>query len=167
MRARLIRMADGVSAMDKGHGTMFNKSGGVRHCTREVNAGVLPAPVNNARSGGTTAGSCAPAADAQYPRQNKGMPATTIVRLLYPYPRNTNARLRMTLQKFAWHQPFFSIFSTFRKAIFVRRGRYRRGKLHSFRATEEHCEWSDAEYCAEQRRAIAFCWYYCPVLLDV
>lgn len=41
----------------------------------------------------------------------------------YPYSRNTNARLRTTLQKFALHR-FFSIFFTFRKAIFVRRSRY-------------------------------------------
>lgn len=41
----------------------------------------------------------------------------------YPYSRNTNARLRMTLQKFALG--FFSLFIfTFRKAIFVRRSRY-------------------------------------------
>lgn len=63
-------------------------------------------PVNIAYSAGSCSGD-APASDAQYPSYKiKEFPATTIVRL--PYPRNTNARLRMTLQKFAWGACLFS-----------------------------------------------------------
>lgn len=64
-----------------------------------------PAPVNNNDSGDTRQ-LFPPAADAQYPSYKiKEFPATTIVRL--PFGTNTNARLRMTLQKFAWRAPFF------------------------------------------------------------
>lgn len=94
---------------------LFNRVSMVA-CSEVFDAGVLLA-AGKQRSFGR--GSCAPAPDAQYPSY-KIKEFTTIVRLLYPYPRNTNARLRMTLQKFAWT---FSLY-IFRKAIFVRRSRY-------------------------------------------
>lgn len=132
--------------------SLFNKGGLSVSLHRSwMRAYCRSPPVNNARSGGICSPD-SPACDAQYPSYKiKEFPAT-IVRLLYPHPRNTNARLRMSLQKFACHQFFFSIFLRSEKQFLYVARDTERGKLHSF-VGEQREQWvqRSIEYCFGQR----------------
>lgn len=60
----------------------------------------------------------------------------------YPYSRNTNARLRTTLQKFALHRFFIYFLRSEKQFLYVARDT-KRGKLHSsYGERREQCDWS-------------------------